>query len=82
MRTPGQRRQVFDPRKRISAAKALEHKYLVQLHHVNDEPDAAPFDFRFEGEEVTEQQLRKLIWEQLHHFHKDVGTMPSAFAGR
>jgi len=72
---------VFDPRKRISAAKALEHKYLVALHHVNDEPDATPFDFRFEREETTEQDLRKLIWGQLQHYHKDVGAAPPAFAG-
>jgi len=72
---------VFDPRKRISAAKALEHKYLVALHHVNDEPDATPFDFRFEREETTEQDLRKLIWGQLQHYHKDAGAAPPAFAG-
>mmetsp|Transcript_9846 Transcript_9846/g.21011 ORF Transcript_9846/g.21011 Transcript_9846/m.21011 type:complete len:366 (-) Transcript_9846:174-1271(-) len=70
---------VFDPRKRISAAEALEHEYLVALHNVNDEPTAEPFDFRFEKEDVTEMQLKELIWEQLRRYHKDVGPMPTTF---
>jgi len=70
---------VFDPRKRISAAKALEHEYLLALHNVNDEPSAAPFDFKFEADDVTENQLRELIWEQLARFHTNIGPMPSSF---
>ena len=68
----------FDARKRISAAQALEHPYLVALHNVNDEPEAEPFDFQFEREDVTENELRSLIWEQLLHYHPDVGPMPSS----
>ena len=72
---------VFDPRKRISAAKALEHEYLLALHNVNDEPVAEPFDFKFEADDVTENQLRQLIWEQLRRFHPSLeATMPSQFA--
>mmetsp|Transcript_8143 Transcript_8143/g.20208 ORF Transcript_8143/g.20208 Transcript_8143/m.20208 type:complete len:384 (-) Transcript_8143:552-1703(-) len=70
---------VFDPRKRISAAKALEHEYLLALHNVNDEPDAPCFDFNFEAEDVTENQLRELIWEQLRRYHPDIGAMPAQF---
>jgi len=70
---------VFDPRKRISAAKALEHDYLLALHNVNDEPSAEPFDFKFEADDVTENQLRALIWEQLRRFHPDIGGMPAQF---
>lgn len=70
---------VFDPRKRISAAKALEHEYLLALHNVNDEPTATPFDFKFEAEDVTENQLRELIWEQLRRFHPNIGGMPAQF---
>lgn len=70
---------VFDPRKRISAAKALEHEYLLALHNVNDEPSAEPFDFQFEAEDVTENQLRELIWEQLRRFHPNIGGMPAQF---
>ena len=57
---------VFDPRKRITAADALKHEYLTALHNVNDEPDAAPFDFSFEdtrdGMPLDEKALRKEIW--------------------
>lgn len=62
---------VFDPRKRISAAQALQHEYLVALHNVNDEPDAQPFDFRFEKEDVTEADLQALILQQLRVYHEN-----------
>ena len=62
----------FDARKRISAAESLEHEYLVALHNVNDEPDAPPFDFPFEQDDITERQPRGLIWDQLRNFHPEV----------
>lgn len=38
----------FDPRKRISAAEALEHPYLAPYHDPSDEPAAAEkFDWSF-----------------------------------
>jgi len=67
-----QRMLAFDARKRISAAESLEHEYLVALHNVNDEPDAPPFDFHFEKDDITERQLRGLIWDQLRNFHPEV----------
>jgi len=69
----------FDPRKRISASQALEHPYLLALHNVNDEPVAEPFDFKFEADDVTENQLRQLIWDQLKRFHPNIGPMPAQF---
>jgi len=71
---------VFDPRGRISASVALEHEYLRALHNVNDEPTAPPFDFTFEEKEVTENDLRGLIWAQVQKFHPELGPMPSAFS--
>ena len=59
---------VFDPRKRITAADALKHEYLTALHNVNDEPDAAPFDFAFE-KEGEETALRAEILGQLKQYH-------------
>ena len=46
---------VFDPRNADLAADALKHEYAHRAHNVNDEPDAAPFDFAFEkeGEETA-----------------------------
>ena len=68
---------------RVTAAQALEHEYLIALHNVNDEPVAEPFDFRFERDEITEQQLREMIWEQLSSFHPEQGaSMPASFAAK
>ncbi len=64
----------FDASKRITAAQALEHEYLVALHNVNDEPDAEPFDFHFERKDVTEGELQEYIWEQLRGFHPELGA--------
>merc|ERR1712196_26429 len=71
----------FHPDKRISAAQALEHEYLVALHNVNDEPDSPKFDFPSEGKNVTEKELRQLIWAEMRKFHpNDVpATMPDSF---
>jgi len=71
---------VFNPSKRISAAAALEHEYLRALHNVNDEPTAPTFDFTFEVDTVTENDLRKLIWGQLKKYHPELGEMPSSFS--
>ena len=35
---------------------------------------------RFEDQDVTEPQLRGLIWDQLRRFHSDVGEVPPAFS--
>merc|ERR1712127_178011 len=66
---------VFDPRKRITAAQALQHEYLAALHNVNDEPDSETFSFPFEKKDVTENELRGLIWEQLRRFHPEAGRV-------
>jgi len=71
---------VFNPNGRISAAEALQHPYLEALHNVNDEPSAPVFDFTFEEQTVTENDLRKLIWAQLTKFHPTLGPMPTSFS--
>ena len=44
---------VFDPEKRMTIEQALEHPYLSELHHIDDEPVCPePFDFSFEDEEL------------------------------
>ena len=70
---------VFDPRKRITAAQALQHEYLAALHNVNDEPDSETFSFPFEKKDVSENELRGLIWEQLRRFHPEAGPTPKEF---
>ena len=72
---------IFDPKKRWSAADCLKHPYVLSLHNVNDEPDAPVFDFAaLERDDVSENTLRGLIWEQLKRFHPQLGVMPTEFA--
>ena len=52
-------------------------RYLRALHNVNDEPSASVFDFSMEEDGVTENDLRKAIWQQLQKFHPELGAMPS-----
>ena len=55
----------------------MEHEYLRALHNVNDEPTATTFDFTFERDDVSEMELRGLIWAQLQKFHPGLGPMPA-----
>ena len=66
-------------RLRRTAAESLEHEYLAALHNVNDEPDAEVFSFPFEKKDVSENELRGLIWEQLRRFHPEAGATPAEF---
>merc|ERR1711924_318934 len=68
---------VFDPRKRITAAQALEHEDLAALHNIGDEPDAEVFSFPWMPKDVCENEMRGLFWEQLRRFHPDAGPTPS-----
>lgn len=50
-----------DYKKRITAAEALKHPYLKELHNPNDEPVRAPvsnMEFEFETFELTNEQLK------------------------
>lgn len=52
----------FNPRNRATAAELLEHKYLEQLHDPSDEPSCAtPFEWEYEGLEMSEGLLRSEI---------------------
>ncbi len=46
----------------------MQQEYHTALHNVNDEPDAAPFDFAFE-KEGEETALRAEILGQLKQYH-------------
>ena len=53
----------WEPSKRITAAEALRHPYLASLHAINEEPEAPPFDFAFEG--ATDNELKHLLLAEL-----------------
>ncbi|KAL3665476.1 hypothetical protein V7S43_009511 [Phytophthora oleae] len=69
-----QKMLVIDPNKRISVDDALAHPYLASIRNVEDETTAtASFDFDFENEKLTKPVLQKLIWDEMRHFHPEVG---------
>lgn len=54
-----ERMLVFDPKKRITAAEALEHEYLAPYHDPSDEPAAAePFDWSFNDADLPVDSWR------------------------
>lgn len=62
----------YDPKKRISIEKALEHPFLQDLHYPPDEPTAkpvSPFDFDFEKYDLSISQTRQLIYEEIMLYH-------------
>ncbi|KAK3284419.1 Mitogen-activated protein kinase 4b [Cymbomonas tetramitiformis] len=63
---------VFDPLKRITVEQALEHPYLASLHDVSDEPCCSdPFVFEFEGENLSEELIRELVYQEAMQLHPD-----------
>merc|ERR1711988_945391 len=63
----------FNPAERLTADQALKHPYMEALHNVNDEPTATKFKFDFEKDDITEDELRVLIWNQLKDSHTELG---------
>lgn len=65
---------VFDPTKRISVSQALSHPYFAHLHDPDDEPtaDPIPFDFEFENQSYSKEQLRDMIFQEIAHFHPEI----------
>lgn len=54
----------LDHTKRITAAQALKHPYLADLHNPEDEPTRPPVsnsEFEFEKYELTNEQLKGII---------------------
>ncbi|KAJ7540509.1 hypothetical protein O6H91_10G019900 [Diphasiastrum complanatum] len=66
---------VFDPRKRITVTEALEHPYLAMLHDVTVEPSApAPFGLDFECEDLREDVLREMVWNEMCSYHHEAAN--------
>ncbi|EAR83972.2 MAP kinase (macronuclear) [Tetrahymena thermophila SB210] len=62
----------FDFTKRITVDEALSHPYLSELHFPEDEPTCEPvskLDFEFEEHNLTLQQLKDLIYEEILYYH-------------
>lgn len=62
----------YDPSKRITIEKALEHPFLADLHYAPDEPTAKPvssFDFEFEKYDLSIEETKKLILDEIMLYH-------------
>ena len=58
----------FDPHKRLSIERALEHPFFKDLHYPLDEPSRSPVDekeFDFEGQPLSKTQLKQLIYNEI-----------------
>ncbi len=56
----------FSPARRITVDAALAHPYLAALHDPEDEPvAAAPFEFPFDTEQLTEASVRDLVAQEV-----------------
>ena len=60
----------FDPRKRPTAAEALEHPYLAAYRDAPEEGLPTPeVEMHFEKEERSTDELRMLIWDEVTRYH-------------
>lgn len=69
---------LFDPRKRITVERALEHPYLASLHDPEDEPVGAEAfdDLSFDNMDLDKQALRRLLWEEVILYHPELRSVP------
>eukprot|EP00658_Telonema_sp_P-2_P059488 TRINITY_DN4843_c0_g1_i2.p1 TRINITY_DN4843_c0_g1~~TRINITY_DN4843_c0_g1_i2.p1 ORF type:complete len:392 (+),score=127.91 TRINITY_DN4843_c0_g1_i2:163-1338(+) len=67
---------VYDPVGRLSAAQALEHPYLAQLHQAEYEPVAdGPFELEWEHEQnLTVEAVKELIHAEIVKINPDLAT--------
>jgi hypothetical protein len=64
----------FDPTKRITVEKALEHPYLENLHVPEDEPTTeqlSAFDFDYEIYDLKKEEYKDLIYEEILLYHSE-----------
>ncbi|KAJ9473291.1 Extracellular signal-regulated kinase 1 [Diplonema papillatum] len=60
----------FNPVKRITAAEALAHPYLAQLHDPNDEPVCSrKFYWEKDSCDLSAEELRNGLWEEIERYH-------------
>lgn len=64
----------FDPKKRLTVEEALQHPYLEAYHDPEDEPVAPPLDEDFfafdrQKDEISREELKRLLFEEIASFH-------------
>ena len=64
---------VFNPGYRCSMVDALNSEYMAALHQGRELPQTETvFSFGFEKPEITQDELRALIWEEMSTFHPEL----------
>ncbi|KAG8196040.1 hypothetical protein JTE90_029009 [Oedothorax gibbosus] len=58
----------LDADKRPTATEALAHPYLAQYADPTDEPTAEPYDESFEDKDLSVEEWRRLVYEELQTF--------------
>ncbi|CAG8624896.1 5084_t:CDS:10 [Paraglomus brasilianum] len=66
---------VFDPRKRITAAQALAHKYVEPYHDETDEPVAeVPFNWSSIEADLPVDNWKSMMYAELYDFRNEDAT--------
>ncbi|KAI3736962.1 hypothetical protein L2E82_26952 [Cichorium intybus] len=69
---------VFDPLKRISVDEALNHPYMSGLYSPGmDPPVEGAVDVNID-EELGDEVIREMIWEEMLHYHPEVVAVSDA----
>jgi len=64
---------VFDPSKRCTMVDALNSEYMAALHQGRTLPqEEEHFSFGFEKSDITQDELRGLIWAEMSSFHSEL----------
>ncbi|XP_059078748.1 mitogen-activated protein kinase 14-like isoform X1 [Tigriopus californicus] len=58
----------LDADKRISAEHALAHPYLAQYADPSDEPSSLPYDQTFEDFDISVEQWKEYVWNEVQNF--------------
>jgi len=65
---------IVDPEKRITVTEALAHPFLAEFHDPEDEPTTSklhPYDFDFETYDLTAEQLKDLLYDEIMLYHNE-----------
>jgi len=64
---------VFDPSKRCTMVDALNSEYMQALHQNRELPqEEEHFSFQFEKPDITQEELRQMIWSEMASFHPEL----------
>lgn len=60
----------FNPDKRLTVKKCLEHPFFEELHYPDEEFEAMkPFDWSFDDFELDKEKIQLMIYEEACSFH-------------